>query len=65
LPPEINQEMTMKYTKRFKESVLKKVLPPENRSVSEVAREMGLSYQTIYNWKKMLEKSNLLWMKGL
>lgn len=46
----------MKYSKRFKESVLKKVLPPENRSVPEVAREMGLSDQTIYNWKKMLEK---------
>jgi len=55
----------MKYTKRFKESVLKMVLPPENRNVPEVAREMGLSYQTIYNWKKMLEKGNLLWMKGL
>lgn len=50
----------MKYTKRFKESVLKKVLPPENRSVPEVAREMGLSDQTIYNWKKMLEKGDLL-----
>jgi transposase-like protein len=52
--------MIMKYTKRFKESVLKKVLPPENRSVPEVAREMGLSDQTIYNWKKMLEKGDLL-----
>ena len=50
----------MKYSRRFKESVLKKVLPPENRSVPEVAREMGLSDQTIYNWKKMLEKGNLL-----
>jgi len=48
----------MKYSKRFKESVLKKVLPPENRSVPEVAKEMGLSDQTIYNWKKMLEKGD-------
>ena len=40
----------MKYSKRFKESVLRKVLPPENRSIPEVAREMGISDQTIYNW---------------
>ena len=50
----------MKYSKRFKESVLRKVLPPENRSIPEVAREMGLSDQTIYNWKKMLEKGDPL-----
>jgi transposase len=50
----------MKYSKRFKESVLRKVLPPENRSVPEVAREMGISDQTIYNWKKMLENGGQL-----
>ena len=50
----------MKYSKRFKESVLKKVLPPENRSVPEVAREMGISDQTIYNWKKMVENGEQL-----
>ena len=41
----------MKYSKRMKSSVLKKVLPPENRSVPEIAKEMGISEQTIYNWK--------------
>jgi transposase-like protein len=51
--------MTMKYSKRFKKSVLRKVLP-ENRSVPEVAREMGISDQTIYNWKKMLENGEQL-----
>ena len=35
--------MIIKYTKRFKESVFRKVLPSENRSVPEVAREMGIS----------------------
>lgn len=52
--------MIMKYSKRFKESVLRKVLPPENRSIPEVAREMGISDQTIYNWKKMLENGEQL-----
>jgi transposase-like protein len=50
----------MKYSKRFKETVLRKVLPPENRSIPEVAKEMGISDQTIYNWKKMLENGEEL-----
>jgi len=50
----------MKYSKRFKETVLRKVLPPENRSIPEVAKELGISDQTIYNWKKMLENGEAL-----
>ncbi len=49
----------MKYSKRIKESVLRKVLPPGNRSVPDVAREMGISEQTIYNWKKSAENGTL------
>jgi transposase-like protein len=49
----------MKYSKRIKESVLRKVLPPENRRVPEVAREMGISEQTIYNWKKLAENGSM------
>lgn len=49
----------MKYSKRMKESVLRKVLPPENRSVSDVAMEMGISEQTIYSWKRQAENGTL------
>ena len=49
----------MNYSKRIKSSVMRKILPPENRSVSEVAKEMGISEQTIYNWKKMAENGTL------
>lgn len=49
----------MRYSKRVKESVLRKVLPPESRSVPEVAREMGISEQTIYNWKRMVEDGTM------
>jgi transposase len=49
----------MKYSKRLKETALRKILPPENRSVSEIAREMGISEQTIYNWKKQAENGSL------
>lgn len=49
----------MKYSIRLKETALRKIVPPENRSVSEVAQEMGISEQTIYNWKKQAEHGRL------
>jgi transposase len=49
----------MKYSRRIKESALRKILPPENRSVPDVAREMGISEQTIYNWKNKSENGTL------
>ena len=49
----------MKYTRRMKESALRKVLPPESRSITEVAQEMGISDQTIYNWKRQAELGTL------
>ncbi|MBN2259767.1 MAG: transposase [Clostridiales bacterium] len=50
----------MKYSSRIKSSVLTKVLPPQNRSISEVARESGIADQTIYNWKKAVENGTLI-----
>jgi hypothetical protein len=37
----------MKYSLAFKELQVKKVLPPMNRSIREVARETEVSDQTI------------------
>jgi transposase len=45
----------MRYSKGFKTSVLKKILPPAERSVREVAKETGVSENTIYIWLKKLQ----------
>ena len=45
----------MKYSTGFKNNVLKKVLPPENRSISEVCKETGVCDQTLSNWLKQLK----------
>lgn len=50
----------MKYSRRIKESALRKILPPENLSVADVARDMGISDQTIYNWKRRAENGTLV-----
>ena len=40
----------MRYSLSFKESHVKKVLPPKNGSVRVVAREAGIAEQTLRNW---------------
>jgi len=42
----------MKYSLERKESVLRKLLPPESRSVAEVSEEEGICTATLYNWRK-------------
>jgi len=49
----------MKYTTGFKNNILKKVLPPENRSISDVCKETGVSDQTIRNWLKLLKNDTV------
>ena len=49
----------MKYSTAFRANILKKVFPPENRSVLEVSRENGLSTQTIYTWLKRAKDGTL------
>ena len=49
----------MKYSTGFRNNVLKKVLPPENRAIVEVSKETGVSEQTIRNWKFKLGNDTL------
>ena len=41
----------LRYTEERKEAVLKKLLPPINRSVAAVSREEGISGATLYHWR--------------
>lgn len=49
----------MRYSLAFKESQLKKVLPPSNRSIIEVAAEAGISDQTLRNWINKAKEGTL------
>ena len=42
----------MKYSEERKEAVLKKLLPPHDRTVAQLAEEEGISTATLYNWRK-------------
>ena len=39
------------YSPERKESVLRKLLPPHNRTVTKVSEQEGISTATLYNWR--------------
>lgn len=43
--------MSSKYSKEFKESIIARMLPPENISVPELVRETGIPKDTLYTWR--------------
>lgn len=45
-----------RYSNERKESILSKLLPPMNMTVAEVARQEGISDQTLYNWRTKAKK---------
>ena len=48
-----------RYSQERKAAILKKLLPPHNRSVPDVAREEGLCEATLYNWRKQLKDNGV------
>ncbi len=40
----------IRYPKEFKDQILKRLLPPNSESVKRVAKETGVSHQTLRNW---------------
>ncbi|ACL22456.1 transposase IS3/IS911 family protein [Desulfitobacterium hafniense DCB-2] len=41
-----------KYSEEFKHSIMLKMMPPQNQSVSAIARETGLSEATLHVWRR-------------
>jgi transposase-like protein len=50
----------VKYSKKRKEAVLKKMMAPHNRSIKELAAEEGITEATLYNWRNKARKQGLL-----
>ena len=41
------------YSPKFKEQIVKKLMPPHNQSVAQVSRDTGVAVPTLYAWKKV------------
>lgn len=50
----------MKYSIAFKENVVKRILPPNNEAVRAVAKDVGVSENTIYIWIKKMKEGTLI-----
>ena len=54
----------MGYPKERKESVLRKMLPPNNKTIPEIAKEEGISEGTLFNWRKTARAEGRLMPNG-
>lgn len=54
----------MRYSAERKEAVFKKMMPPHNRSVAQLAVEEGISEATLYNWRKQARLQGILMPDG-
>ena len=50
----------MGYPKERKEAVLKKMMPPHNKPIPELADEEGISIGTLYNWRNQARRNGQL-----
>jgi transposase-like protein len=48
-----------KYPEERKEALLRQMMPPGNKPVSEIARESGISEQTLYTWRRELKSQGV------
>ena len=54
----------MGYPRERKEAVLKKMLPPNSKSIPQIAKEEGISEATLYNWRKAARAEGRLMPDG-
>jgi putative transposase len=45
-----------RYSQGRKDSILKKLLPPHNLTVADVAREEGVAVEALYHWRDNARK---------
>ena len=53
-----------RYSRERKEAVLKKMLPPHNRPIPEIAQEEGISQGTLYHWRNAARANGRLMPDG-
>jgi len=47
---------TMNYSPELKDALLRRMLPPNNESITKISREEGISEQTLRNWRDKARK---------
>ena len=45
------KRLPMNYSPELKEAMLRRMLPPNNESITKISKEEGISEQTLRNWR--------------
>jgi len=48
-----------RYSKEFKENIIKQMMPPTNKSVNQLAAETSVSEHTLYAWKRAAKSAGI------
>ena len=48
----------MNYSPELKDALLRRMLPPNNESITKISREEGISEQTLRNWRDKARKDS-------
>jgi len=54
----------MRYSPERKEAVLRKMMPPHNRSIKQLAQQEGISEATLFIWRRQARERGLLLPDG-
>ena len=47
----------MNYSPELKDALLRRMLPPNNESITKISRKEGISEQTLRNWRDKARKT--------
>jgi transposase-like protein len=48
----MTEKLGKRYSKEIKESILKRMIPPNNEAISRISEETGITEATLYKWRK-------------
>jgi transposase len=48
----MTEKLGKRYTKEMKDSIVKRMMPPTNESISRISEETGITEATLYKWRK-------------
>jgi len=52
------------YSEEFKLSIIKQMMPPQNKSVSVLSKENGIAEQTLFKWKREAKSKGIIITDG-
>jgi transposase-like protein len=48
----MTEKLGKRYPKELKESIIKRMMPPNNEAISQISEEVGITEATLYKWRK-------------